>query len=352
MATFNEIFNTLKTAYFETTGETEPIGSDLEARFKAVASELFSLSCYGEWALKQAFPQSATGEQLDLHAQLRGIERKTASPAEGELTFYINEASAESISVPSGTVCAITDKPFVQFETLENAAIAAGDTECTVSARAITPGESSNAAAGEIDVMVNPPSGVAGVRNDYAFCGGCDEESDTSLRRRICSSYSVPQAALSVASVKELLLTVEEILDCLVSFDYETYTVCVKTKSGSVSSALEDEITSLIIGTQAMCYSVDVSNAQAEEFDLVVSLSAISGDVQTVIQKAEAAVRDLCSNLEINTALSLNKIAFAVSSVDGVGYCEVASPQALGGTVYSDAESYPKLRELRVVCDE
>ena len=342
----------MKTKYFESCGDTVENDSDLDIRFKAVASELFSLSCYGDFILKQAFPQNATGEYLEAHAALRGISRKTPSKAEGEITFYILEEAQSSVEIPSGVICSAKGKPYIQFETLEAGAIPAGGTECTVSARAVEAGSQFNCEAGEVCIMVNAPAGVTGAINASAFSGGSNAEGDASLRRRVCSSYSIPQAGVSCASIREVLLGCDEILDCKGSFEDETYTVIVKTRNQSVSPELEAEIKRLIIGSEAFAFAVETEAAQSVPFDLVLSVTGAVGDSEELAAEAERAVRDLCSNLEIDASLSLSKTGFSVSSALGTGYCEVSSESAAEGTVYPDINTYLELNGVRVIINE
>ncbi len=77
--TYDEILNSMKIEFAGEKGEAVKELSDIEARFKAVASEIYSVSAYGDYIMKQSFPQTATGEFLDRHEELRSITRKTAS---------------------------------------------------------------------------------------------------------------------------------------------------------------------------------------------------------------------------------------------------------------------------------
>ena len=44
----------------------------------ALAAQIYSLYIQADWVARQAFPQTAEGEYLDCHAQLRSLERKGA----------------------------------------------------------------------------------------------------------------------------------------------------------------------------------------------------------------------------------------------------------------------------------
>ena len=98
--TFNDLVTQMKNSYFSVTGETLSEDSETAKRLEAVASELYSLSCYGDYIFKQAFVQTATGKYLDYHAQLRGVTRKTASSSAGEVTFSVIEPLEEDIIIP------------------------------------------------------------------------------------------------------------------------------------------------------------------------------------------------------------------------------------------------------------
>ena len=95
--TYDEILNSMKIEFAGEKGEAVKELSDIEARFKAVASEIYSVSAYGDYIMKQSFPQTATGEFLDRHAELRSITRKTASYAKGAITVYRTESSIGSV---------------------------------------------------------------------------------------------------------------------------------------------------------------------------------------------------------------------------------------------------------------
>ena len=64
--------------------------------------------------------QSATGEYLDRHGELRNCKRKSGTKASGILSFGINEASDTDIIIEKGTVCSKGENPLIQYITNEN----------------------------------------------------------------------------------------------------------------------------------------------------------------------------------------------------------------------------------------
>ncbi len=56
--TYNEILDSMKAAFQQEKGEAVADLSDLELRFKAVASEIYSVCAYGDYIFRQGFPQN------------------------------------------------------------------------------------------------------------------------------------------------------------------------------------------------------------------------------------------------------------------------------------------------------
>ena len=74
MKTMEEIYRELLSSFGTYTGLEPREGTDLSARMYALAAQIYSLYIQADWVARQAFPQTAEGEYLDLHAQLRGLE--------------------------------------------------------------------------------------------------------------------------------------------------------------------------------------------------------------------------------------------------------------------------------------
>jgi len=52
---------------------------DLSVRLYAMAAQVQALFAQAEWVMQQAFPQTAAGEYLDYHAQMRNLQRRGAT---------------------------------------------------------------------------------------------------------------------------------------------------------------------------------------------------------------------------------------------------------------------------------
>lgn len=352
--TYDEILDSMKTAFQEEKGETVKNLSDLEMRFKAVASEIYSVFAFGDYILKQGFPQTATGDYLERHGALRGITRKTASPARGTLTFSLSEESDRAVIIPAGTVCSVSGKPFIQFSTDKAVEIKAGQLSAQVTATALKSGDEHNAQANTVTTIVNPPAFVFSVTNEQAFAGGSDPESDEALRERIVSSYGNGRNMLSVTEVRNIILSIEEITDATVRAepDYVMH-VCLKTKSGKVSDSLKNQVRELL-GFAHLC-SVDISFSAAAEqpFHAFVEAKIYSGyDETAIINAVKERITRFCSSEKIGQNYSESATAASCAGIDGLEYVNVFFFSEDSGPVACSAESYLKLRGVEVTVYE
>lgn len=187
MKQVQEIYRDMQETFANRAGFSMADSSDLAVRLYAAAAEIETLYTYSAWALRQSFPQTASGEYLDMHAALRALARRQAVRASGVIRFSLPAAAEQPVTVPAGTVCLTPG--LVQFRTTEDAVIAAGALSCDAAACAEETGEAGNVAAGTVTVMQSPPIGVSACENPFPFTGGCAEETDDALRKRVLESF-------------------------------------------------------------------------------------------------------------------------------------------------------------------
>lgn len=88
--------------YEELTGIPADEASDIWIRLRILAEQLELLYQQLEEEKKQAFAQTATGLALEQHAQQKGLQRRKAVAAQGEVTFSRTAAADEPIVIPQG----------------------------------------------------------------------------------------------------------------------------------------------------------------------------------------------------------------------------------------------------------
>lgn len=189
-----------------------------------VASEL----C--EYVLPQViqliFPEWSYGDYLDAHAQTRGMSRKAAIAATGEVTI----TGIEGTVVPAGTMFSTPslneDDPSMTYETTQEVTIptttpttdeTTDDTEddttdstddeilygsVTAPIECTEPGAAGNAAKNTVIFLDSSVDGIESVTNPAAITGGTDEETDEALIERIME-YDQTQGDSFVGNVAD-----------------------------------------------------------------------------------------------------------------------------------------------------
>lgn len=348
---YNEILDSMKTAFCREKGEAVKNLSDLEARFKAVASEIYSVSAYGDFIMKQSFPQTASGEYLDRHAALRKIIRKTPSCASGSITVSRTENSVGTVlTIPKGTVFSVSDKPFIQFATTAAVTISANDASAVAFVEALKTGSEYNIAPGVLLTAVNPPAHLASAESKTEFTGGCDQESDEALRERVLNSYSSRKNAVSAAAVRETLLTLADVSDAVVSAgENHTIQVCLKTKSGSISNTLKNQVTDML-GFAALCGAkLEFIAAKEQPLGVTAEIKILSGYNPDKIKNAvKAKIAEFCNSEKIGQNYSESAIAAYCSGIDGVEYINIFLGTDSTGAVACKSTGFLKLQKTEV----
>lgn len=189
MESYDEILSRMKQRYKEISGFEPNEESDIMLRFKVLAGEVLNSNKALDFIKQQMFAATATGEYLDKHATVRGLQRKNEEKAAGEVTFYALELSQTDIVIEKGTIVSTMGAQVWQFETTDDVTLKAGTLSIKAPVVAINGGSDYNVLAKEVCVMVTPPVGISKVVNERAFKGGVDRETDEQLRTRVLDSY-------------------------------------------------------------------------------------------------------------------------------------------------------------------
>lgn len=289
----DEIYSGLMDSYYEQTGFDMLDSCELAVRFKAAAAQINALYSYMDWVRRQCFPQTASGDALDMHAQMRGLERKSAEAAGGEIRFYIPAALAEDLSIPSGTVC--LNSGAVRFATTAEAVITAGALYAQAPAVACEAGSAGNVSAGTVCYMSSPPAGVGSCVNPAAFTGGSDAESDDELRARVLATYTSLTNGGNAAYYEAAVLGTEGVEAVRVlprRRGAGTVDVVVSAPGGMPSQALLQSIEAELDAVREIC--VDVSVLAPEKVDVVVE-AAVEAESGYDAEELTARVADAVS---------------------------------------------------------
>ena len=207
METYEQILSHMKEVYEQESGHSAEDVSDTGLRLKVMAGELYRLQTELSWLERQAFPQSAAGEWLDRHGALRGVTRKEAARAKGEITFSRYLPLTFDLVIPQGTRCASTGSEPIEYETTEEAVLTAGELSITVPAQAVLGGRSGNIAAGYVNTLLSSLTGFNYLGNRVPFTGGREQETDEEYRSRILSAYANLPNGTNAAYYRDVALS-------------------------------------------------------------------------------------------------------------------------------------------------
>lgn len=347
--TFDDILSNMKGAFFNECGHNVDNISDISARFHAVASEIYSLYCNMDFTRRQSYLQTAQGEFLDYHAQLRDMQRYSASKATGELTFGIVQPIDIDIEIPSGTICSVKNEPYIQFKTDENTTLLAGTTSVTVTAVALEAGDKYNVDFGKVTVLVNAPARIEAVINNTPFAGGHLEESDESLRKRLLDSFKYLPFGINRGYLENLIMQINGVVDCkIIGNDPiidNTQSIYIRCNGNNISDKLHNEIDDKLALFHMMAVNYNILIADSLSIDLTVDSSANQDEISSLC-------REYVESLKIGETLDLVALRIWLLKRLNDDVIDVKSPQSSGQYVICPSNKYIYLNSIGVVNNE
>ena len=345
--TIDEIYGQMVEAFQKETGVTLAGDGDMAVRLYAVAAQIYALYVQADWVNRQCFPQTAQGEYLDKHAQLRGLVRRAAVAAEGILRFETDQAPSTDLTIPAGTVCMTAG--LVRFETTQEAVLQAGETMVETTAAAVEPGASGNVAAGTIRAMAVAPVGVSRCTNPEGFSGGLDEESDEELRERVLETFQRMPNGANAAFYEQSAMSFPQVAAAAVVSrprGVGSVDVVVSTAAGVPDSELLEELQAYFEERREIAVDVLVRAPEVQDVDVTVQIqTAANRDGETVRQAVEQAVRSWFDGRQLGQSILRARLGQLIFDVDGVENYVLTAPAA-DVTVESDV--LPMLKTLSV----
>lgn len=316
METYDEIYERMKKRYEQESGAQFDEASDIAIRLRVLAGEIYNAQINMDWIKNQMYVETATGERLDYFARQRGLERKPAKKAQGEITFFISEPIDHTIIIPKGSVAATADEVPIRFVTTEDEEITQGNDLVSVYAEAEKAGSSGNVALGKVTVAVDVPSEIEWVRNREVYVGGTDEESDEQLRERIRDSYLRLPNGTNAAYYEQLAMTIDGIAKAKAVGKVRGYGTVDVYVSGDGREAFDSEVNkvqSLVSSQRELNVNVRAIKASMVSFDLDVTVYKREEFADSEIRaKCRAAFENFIRLLGIGEKLYLSALGKAL----------------------------------------
>lgn len=317
---YDEILERMNNKFLELSGYEADRVSDIGIRIRLLAGEIFSLSSDIDWIKKQMFPNTASGEQLELHAQQRGLERKTGNKATGQIMFQVDTPLEYELVVPKGTICTTTDGS-LNFITTEDATIIRGGNYVLVDSEAEKSGTQYNVSPNMITTIVTYFSVGISVKNSSSFIDGTDDETDDQLRERIMDSMeNIPNGANSKYYIS-LAKTVDGVQSAsIVQRDNQSIVEMYIAGRGEIPETLTVvEAQRVVTLGKSLGIQVHVMNASKVDIDVDVSISVESGyDFDTVKAAVEDNITEFFLDLDVGEGVTLSALGDVIFHTDGV----------------------------------
>ena len=347
MKTIDEIYREMLACFGEETGLEPREGTDLSARMYALAAQVYALYVQADWVTRQAFPQTAEGEYLDYHAQLRSLERKPALPAQGTVRFTAGEAAQSDRTVPEGTVCMTAG--LVRFATTQAAVLPAGELTVDVPVQALEPGTAGNVSAQTVVSMAVAPMGIASCTNPQAFAGGADGEGDEELRARILDTFRRLPNGANAAFYEQGALSFDQVAAATVipkPRGLGSVDVIVSTLAGTPGEELLEQLQDYFEQRREIAVDVQVKAPTPVTVNVAVQVKAKGGwDKTQVLDQVEETLESWFDGKLLGQDVLLARLGSLIYGCDGVENYAVSAPAA---DLAVDADELPVLGTLSV----
>ena len=313
----------------------------------ALAAQVYALYVQADWVTRQAFPQTAEGEYLDYHAQLRSLERKPALPAQGTVRFTAGEAAQSDRAIPEGTVCMTAG--LVRFATTQAAVLPAGELTVDVPVQALEPGTAGNVSAQTVVSMAVAPMGIASCTNPQAFAGGADGEGDEELRARILDTFRRLPNGANAAFYEQGALSFDQVAAAAVipkPRGVGSVDVIVSTLAGTPGEELLEQLQDYFEQRREIAVDVQVKAPTPVTVNVAVQVKAKGGwDKTQVLDQVEETLEGWFDGKLLGQDVLLARLGSLIYGCDGVENYAVSAPAA---DLAVDADELPVLGTLSV----
>jgi uncharacterized phage protein gp47/JayE len=313
--------------------------SDFYVRASSVASAVEGLYQHQQWIVRQIFPDTADAEFLEMHADLRGLSRKSASPASGTVTF----TGIDGSSIPLGTQAQTSGGTL--YATTAAGTISSG--AATVAAQALVGGSGGNQEAATALTLISPPAGIDGAASIVSMTGGVDAESDAGLLARLLDILRNPPAGGNEFDYRRWALEVPGVEAAFV-FPHRrligAVDVCITAAGGVPSSQLIADAQAYIDDRRpAACKNVLVFAPTPVTVNVTAAVALSGIDLATATARIEDALNDHFAYILPGDTVYKSRIEALISDIDGI-IDRIVSAPASNVVPVSDASKVDWLR--------
>ena len=327
---YNTLLDNMTQTYKQLAGCNPEDASDIGIRLKVVAHELTEIWQNLDIAKTQLFPQSSSGQYLDMHSQTRGIVRKQASYSIGNAMFYRDETSDVDIIIPKDTIVSTSGISPIKYKTSKDSIITAGNLLSQAEVVCQQSGSIGNIAVDTLSVIVTPVAGISGVRNEDMFTFGTDIEQDDQLRKRLFDSYQIVNNGTNTGFYYHKAMSYEGITSVYVIprvTGVGTVEVVLDSRGTTVSHNMLGKIKQELDNLKEINVDVTVSIAIPKIVDIDIQISPSDGfTFQQAQEETIKQVNSVIDNAEVGKPIYISQIVKSILCCEKVENCKITSP--------------------------
>ena len=320
--TYDEILKRMKNEYTKLSGVTPAEASDINLRMQVLAGEIYNSMVNAQWLRNQMFFDTAQGEFLDYHGIQRGIERREASCAQGEVVFSRLNVTLKDTVIPRGVVVATQGESPAYFETTEEVVIPATALSVHAEVKALKAGVQGNVPANKICVIVTPVAGVNAVTNPDPCHSGAETETDISLRERIKESLRYPSNSTNCSYYKMVAEQIPSVSSAAVvprGRGAGTVDVYVTSQGTAVSDDVLNQVQEKLTELREVNVDVKTYKAQHTPVDIYLRIDVIDGyEFEDVKLSCEKALKEYISTRGVGGSVLLTEAGERIQHTEGV----------------------------------
>ncbi len=318
---YEEILERMSDKFYELSGYEADRVSDVGIRMRVLAGEIFSLTSELDQIKKQMFVTTASGDKLDLHAQMAGTERIKGEKAQGRIMFRLDVPLEYDIIIPKGTICTNSEGT-LNYVTIEEQSIESGSNYAFVWCEAENSGKRYNVSPDTVTTIVTYFSVGISITNSMSFQGGTDDESDEKLRERIIELMRNKPNGINSQYYKTLAESVDGVYSaCVVanSGGAGAVSIFIADRGKEVTEAVRTEVQTAADQNKSIGIYVFVNKASAVSVNVTLKISVKDGySFSEVKTAAEEAVTEFFNTLSVNEDVTCASLGNAVYAVEGV----------------------------------
>lgn len=336
MITPNDLYLAMCSEFESKTGCTVYPDSDVGLRFSAVAAALGKTLLDTKAAIDNASVENLSGELLERAAADYGLTRLPSQKAVGQVRFYTqNPQISSDIPIPIGTLIASSLNPDIIFATKTEALITPDNTSVTVDVYALK-GAKTTVPAGALTLICSPVSPILKATNPVAIEGGCEQEDDGSLSRRLKEAMTLFPLIINEGYISAVAKKHSDIADANARFNDSYYILSVLPKnpeSFDIDNFNEYISENIPLG----CY-ISLTECVSRPLDLTVTVyNPVSDDYEQTVTDCLKEQLDKC---EIGKPIDICGIYNALKKLD---FCENFSISGINVTPLNTNEEIYRL---------